>query len=88
MIFGFGFKPDMEGLVTTVIILNVVAIPIGMTNYLLGANYMYLCNKPPVENGLLMGEWPIYIFAMEIIAILIFILLLAPFKLKKTLLKN
>ena len=55
---------------------------LGILNYLLNANYMYLCAKPPVDNALLIGEWPFYILAMEFIAGLMFIALLLPFKLK------
>ncbi len=85
VIFAFNMRPNLRGVLTTTIMLNIFAIPIGMINLLIGdgANYMYLCKKPPVDNFLLIGEWPVYIFALEIIGILIFLILLIPFKLKK-----
>jgi len=85
MIFAFNMKPTFKGVLTTSVLLNVFAIPIGIANLLIGdgANYMYLCRKPPVENALLIGEWPIYIFAMEFIGFIIFLILLTPFKFKK-----
>ena len=77
-------KPNLKGVFITAIILNIFAIPIGLINLLIGdgANYMYLCSKPPVENLFLVGEWPIYILAMEIIGLIIFSILLTPFQLK------
>ena len=85
MISAFNMKPSIKGVFTTVIMLNVFAIPIGMINWLIGngANYMYLCKKPPVNNALLIGEWPLYILALEIMGIIIFMILLAPFKTRK-----
>ena len=41
-------------------------IPIvGTINWILDANYMYICNKPIVDNPLLIGEWPIYLIFIE-----------------------
>ena len=84
MIFALKMQPTFKGVLTTAIMLNVFAIPIGLVNLSIGdgANYMYLCNKPPVENVLLVGEWPFYILAMEIIGFIIFSILLMPFKLR------
>ena len=84
MIFALKMRPTFKGILTTAIMLNVFAVPIGLINLLIdnGANYMYLCSKPPVENVLLIGEWPFYILAMEVIGLIIFSILLAPFKLQ------
>ena len=86
MIFAFNMVPTFRGVLTTALLLNLFAIPIGLINLLIGegANYMYLCRKPPVENALLVGEWPVYILAMEFIGFIIFLILLIPFKFKKT----
>ena len=83
MIFGFGMIPNFKGLLATAVLLNVFAIPVGLINLLIGngANYMYLCEKPPVENALLIGDWPVYMISLEFIALTIFIILLTPFKL-------
>ena len=85
MIFAFNMRPNLVGVFATIVMLNIFAIPIGVINLLIGdgANYMYLCQKPPVDNFLLIGDWPIYIFALEIIGALIFLMLLVPFKLKE-----
>ena len=52
-------------------------------NMLLDANYMYLCQKPIVDNPLVIGEWPYYIIFIELIALINFWLLYQPIKLFK-----
>ena len=89
MIFAFDMKPSIEGMFSTVVLLNIFAVPIGLINILIDklgfgyANYMYLREAPPVDNFLLIGEGGRYILNMEIVAIMIFILLLIPFQLKR-----
>ena len=55
---------------------------IGSINWLLYANYMYICNKPIVENPFLFGEWPWYFLGIELAAIIHFFLIYFPFALK------
>ena len=85
MLSALQMVPTIKGVVSTAIMLNIFALPIGLINLLIGdgANYMYLCAPPPVENPLLIGQWPTYIFALEIIGFVIFLILLLPFKMKK-----
>ena len=64
-------------------ITNMIAIPIGIINWLLNANYMYLQSKPPVNNPLLVGEWPWYILGFEIIAFIFFTILFITMKICK-----
>ena len=52
---------------------------IGTVNWLLNANYMYMCIKPIAENPLLFGEWPWYFIGMEIAALLHFFIIYLPF---------
>ena len=68
----------------TMLITNIFAVIIYPINLVIGgkANYMYLIDKPPVNNPLLMGEWPWYILNLEIIIILYMGLLYIPFFLK------
>ena len=68
MLVGFQMIPSFKGVIITGIMLNIFAIPIGLINFLIGngANYMYLCEKPPASNSMLTGEWPMYIFSLEI----------------------
>jgi len=68
----------------TMVITNLFAAVIYPINLVIGgkANYMYLINKPPVNNPLLMGEWPWYILNLEIIIVLYMGVLYIPFFLK------
>lgn len=50
-------------------------LSVGIINWLIGSNYMYVAEKPSVENPLLMGEWPWYILGFEIAGLVHFYLL-------------
>ena len=52
---------------------------IGFINYQLDSNYMYLCTKPIVDNPFLIGDWPYYLFGVEIAALFHFIIIYLPF---------
>jgi len=59
-------------------------IPIvGAINWILDANYMYICNKPIVNNPLLIGEWPTYLVFIELFALIHCWLLYQPIKIFK-----
>ena len=45
---------------------QLLLIFIGMINFILDANYMYLCEAPIVNNPLIIGLWPWYIIGFEI----------------------
>ena len=48
---------------------QVLLIIIGLTNYFIGSNYMYLAEKPLVNNLMVVGEWPWYILGFEILGL-------------------
>ena len=52
---------------------------IGLINWSLNANYMYLCIKPIVNNPFLIGEWPWYFLGMECATIIHFFVIYLPF---------
>ena len=61
-------------------VVNIYALCIGAFNAAFGANYMYLCSKPPNASLLdYLGPWPIYILVGEAVALAIFALLAIPF---------
>ena len=66
------------------VITNIFAVFIYPINLVIGgkANYMYLIDKPPVNNPFLVGEWPYYIMNLETIIILYMGLLYISFFLK------
>jgi uncharacterized membrane protein YwaF len=49
--------------------------PVGLTNYLVDANYMFLCQRPLVDNPVIMGEWPWYILGFIVAGALHYIVL-------------
>ena len=58
-------------LLRTILITNILLIPMGIINLLLKSNYFYLCEKPPADNPFLIGEWPIYLLYLEFFTIII-----------------
>jgi hypothetical integral membrane protein (TIGR02206 family) len=48
---------------------------IGLVNFLLSSNYMYLREKPLADNPLVIGQWPWYILFLNFFLLLHFILI-------------
>ena len=68
----------------SVFLFSQILIPVvGLINWLLDSNYLYLSQKPIVDNPLIIGDWPYYIIFIEIIALANFWLLYQPIKLLK-----
>ena len=61
---------------------QVLILIIGASNWVLSANYMYFSQKPIVENPFLIGNWPWYIFFIDLFAMVHFLLIYIPFKIK------
>ncbi len=55
---------------------------IGGINWLLGANYMYICAPPIVDNPFIIGDFPEHIIGLEIAGLLHFALVYVPYGLK------
>ena len=88
LIFCFGMKLDIKGIIHAFISINVLAVLIGLINYFLESNYMFLCYPPDVDNVLIAGEWPYYIIVIDLIFILIGWLSYLPFKMIALIKKN
>ena len=74
-----GMKPR-KGSWWKIFIWSQLLIPIiGIINWSLNANYMYLCAKPIAINPLLIGEWPWYLLGLEFAAIVHFFIIYLPF---------
>jgi len=81
MIFAYNMSFNSKGIIQAFVFTNILLAAIGFINFSLGANYMFLCAAPNVENPLLVGEWPYYLFVLEIIFIIYGYIILLPFKL-------
>lgn len=61
--------------------LNLYAVFVAFFNFLFGTNYLYLRNKPASASLLnAMGPWPIYVFAADLLALILFLGMAMPFR--------
>lgn len=70
MLKNLGFRLTKFSWLRVVAYLNILLIIVMPINYFIGSNYMYVNGKPEVNNPLIIGEWPIYIFFWEIIIVI------------------
>lgn len=74
------YRPTWKSILWTMLFLNGLAVTVGIINYLIGANYMYLNRKPDSPSVLdLLGPYPIYLIAEEAFALILCILLYSLF---------
>ena len=77
-----GMKPR-QGSWLKIFLYSQLLLPvIGFINYMINANYMYLCTKPIANNPILIGEWPWYIISIELAGLLHFFIIYLPFGLR------
>ena len=81
LIFAYNKRFNLRGVLNAFIFMNLAIIPVGIINYFLGANYMFVCFPPNVNNPLLIGEWPTYLIILEFIYFLYILILYLPFRL-------
>ena len=88
LIFAYHMKFSQKGIIQAFLFINCSIIFVGIINYFLNSNYMFLCTPPNVNNPFLMGEWPYYLLALEFIFFIYGYVLLVPFLIIKYLNKN
>jgi len=81
LIFAYNKRFNLRGVFNAFIFINLAIIPVGIINYLLSANYMFICFPPNVNNPLLIGQWPTYLIILEFIYFIYILILYIPFKL-------
>ncbi len=64
-----GYRIKRSSWYRVLLLCQVLLIIIGLTNYFFGSNYMYLAEKPLVNNPMVVGEWPWYILGFEILGL-------------------
>ena len=77
-VFVDGMITSKNAILRTMIFLNLMALPVGLINWLTGSNYMYICQKPHVDSPFLFGEWPWYILSLEVIGLLMMLIAAIP----------
>ena len=80
LIFAYGKRFTFKGVVHAFIFINTIIWPVGLINYLLDANYMFICKPPNVSTPFFIGEWPIYLIWLELIYFIYILILYFPFK--------
>ena len=82
--FVWQFRPSWRSAVKAIIVSIALMLVIGLLNYLLGTNYMYLCVKP-AQNTLMdaMGAWPWYLLTLVVAGSAVYMLCLIPFLLQR-----
>ena len=84
-----GFRPDWRSYFRTILATNVYMLFVGLVNWLVGGNYLYIARKPDIPTLLdLLGPWPVYILAMEAIGLTLCLLLYLPFAFKDRMSEN
>ena len=68
--FLIGMRPRVKAWLHSFYRLQIPVVLIFPLNFIIDSNYMYLKEKPIVDNPLLIGEWPYYILALQLIALL------------------
>ena len=81
-VFVLGMKPRRRAWFKCFLYLQIFVVAIGLIDYVLGANYMYLAVKPNVDNPFLIGDWPFYIIGLELATLLHAFLVHIPFYFK------
>jgi uncharacterized membrane protein YwaF len=66
------------------VMMNVFLLTTLAVNYILGANYMYTKQKPPVATMLdMLGPWPVYLITGQLLVLALFFIAYLPFFIKR-----
>ena len=77
-VFVDGMITSKNAILRTMIFLNLMVLPVGVINWFVDSNYMYICEKPHVESPFLFGEWPWYILSLEVVGLLMMLIAAIP----------
>ncbi|MBN1640097.1 MAG: TIGR02206 family membrane protein [Anaerolineae bacterium] len=80
MTFVVGYRPKFRSIWKTFLITNAYAVAIGLFNWAVDGNYLFLCHKPETPSLLdVLGPWPWYILSLQGVGLIFFFVLYAPF---------
>lgn len=75
-----GYRPTWKSLGKTILAMNIYMVVVGLINALIGSNYLFIAHKPETPSLIdVLGPWPLYLFALEGIGLVLFTLLYVPF---------
>ncbi len=76
--WGLGMRPTFASLLRAWGVANLLAVVIGGINIALGANYMFLSEKPVAPSPFLLFPWPWYLLWLNLVAFVFFLLCYLP----------
>jgi hypothetical integral membrane protein (TIGR02206 family) len=77
-------RPTLKSVWKSFIAMQVYMLLMFVLNYFLGSNYFFTNKKPDAETLLdVFGDWPQYVFVVELFVIPYFLLLYLPFYLTR-----
>jgi hypothetical integral membrane protein (TIGR02206 family) len=80
VVFGLGRRPRPGAAERAFFLTNAYAAVVGVVDGLWEKNFLYLREKPWAPTLLdWLGPWPLYIVAVEVLALVLFLLLALPF---------
>lgn len=83
MTFVVGYRPHLRSVWKTFWVTNAYTVVIGLFNWLVDGNYLFICRKPDTPSLLdVMGPWPWYILALEGVGLAFFLFFYAPWAVK------
>lgn len=74
-----GFEPPKNSWLRIFFFSQIAAVLVGLVNWQLDSNYMYLSSPPIAQNPFILGKWPWYLIIIEIIALVHFFFLCSSF---------
>jgi hypothetical integral membrane protein (TIGR02206 family) len=78
-----GFRPTRKSLVRVFAGLNVYMLFVGLVNWAIGSNYLFIAHKPETASLLdVLPPWPWYILIMEALGIFFLVLFYLPFEIQ------
>jgi len=78
-----GYRPTWQSVKRVFIGMNIYMALVGLVNWALGSNYMFIAHKPYTPSLLdYLGPWPWYLIWLEVIGLALMLLLYWPFALK------
>lgn len=77
-----GYRPQWMSLVRVAVAGNIYMAFVGLVNWLLGSNYMFIARKPDTPSLIdALGPWPWYILGLEAMGAIVLLSLYLPFAL-------
>jgi hypothetical integral membrane protein (TIGR02206 family) len=83
MTFVEGYRPTWKSVIRVMVWMNVYMVAIGIVNWLIGSNYLFIAHKPETASLIdVLGPWPWYILSLEGIGLVLCLLLYLPYAIR------